>query len=162
MNLGYPGGPIIDKLSKEGNKSAVDFPRAYLEEDSFDFSFSGLKSAVLNYINNSKQKNQEINIPDLAASFQEAVVEVLVNKTVKAADKFNMNEIVLAGGVASNTRLRELFQEKIGSKKLYYPDKELCMDNAAMIGSAAYYKYLKNDFSDYRLNAVPNLDLTSL
>src|SRR6056297_2647 len=162
MSLGYPGGPVIDKLSKEGNRNAIDFPRAYLEEDSFDFSFSGLKSAVLNYINNTKQKNQEINIPDLAASFQEAIVEVLVKKTLKAAEKYKINEIVLAGGVASNTRLRELFLEKLDNKKLFYPDKELCMDNAAMIGSAAYYKYIKNDFSDYKLNAVPNLDLTSL
>src|SRR6056297_1973892 len=162
MNLGYPGGPIIDKISKEGNKKAIDFPRAYLEEESFDFSFSGLKSAVLNYINNSNQKNQPVNIPDLAASFQEAIVEVLVKKTLKAAEKYKINEIVLAGGVASNTRLRELFLEKLDNKKLFYPDKELCMDNAAMIGSAAYYKYIKNDFSDYKLNAVPNLDLTSL
>ncbi len=161
LELGYPGGPIIDEISKKGNKKAVDFPRAYLEENSYDFSFSGLKSAVLNYINNNKQKGIEISIPDLAASFQEAVVEVLVEKTIKAAKVYNFDKIVLAGGVASNTRLRELFYERLGSKKLYFPDKILCTDNAAMIGSSAYYKFLNNEFSDYKLNAVPNLELTS-
>ncbi len=161
LNLGYPGGPIIDEISKKGNKKAVDFPRAYLEEDSYDFSFSGLKSAVLNHINNNKQKGIEISIPDLAASFQEAIVEVLVDKTMKAANVYNFDKIVLAGGVASNSRLRELFYEKLGNKKLFFPDKILCTDNAAMIGSSAYYKFINKEFSDYKLNAVPNLELTS-
>jgi N6-L-threonylcarbamoyladenine synthase len=161
LQLGYPGGPLIDKIAKTGNKEAIDFPRAYLEEDSFDFSFSGLKSAVLNHINNSKQKGIELNIPDIAASFQEAVVEVLVNKTLKASEQYDLDKIVLAGGVASNNRLRELFNLKLNNKKLYYPDKILCTDNAAMIGSSAYYKYLNKDFSDFKLNAVPNLELTS-
>ncbi|MBG0764886.1 MAG: tRNA (adenosine(37)-N6)-threonylcarbamoyltransferase complex transferase subunit TsaD, partial [Tissierellales bacterium] len=159
LQLGYPGGPLIDKIAKTGNKEAIDFPRAYLEEDSFDFSFSGLKSAVLNHINNSKQKGIELNIPDIAASFQEAVVEVLVNKTLKASEQYDLDKIVLAGGVASNNRLRELFNLKLNNKKLYYPDKILCTDNAAMIGSSAYYKYLNKDFSDFKLNAVPNLEL---
>jgi N6-L-threonylcarbamoyladenine synthase len=157
LQLGYPGGPLIDKIAKTGNKEAIDFPRAYLEEDSFDFSFSGLKSAVLNHINNSKQKGIELNIPDIAASFQEAVVEVLV----KASEQYDLDKIVLAGGVASNNRLRELFNLKLNNKKLYYPDKILCTDNAAMIGSSAYYKYLNKDFSNFKLNAVPNLELTS-
>jgi N6-L-threonylcarbamoyladenine synthase len=161
LQLGYPGGPLIDKIAKTGNKEAIDFPRAYLEEDSFDFSFSGLKSAVLNHINNSKQKGIELNIPDIAASFQEAVVEVLVNKTLKASEQYDLDKIVLAGGVASNNRLRELFNLKLNNKKLYYPDKILCTDNAAMIGSSAYYKYLNKDFSNFKLNAVPNLELTS-
>jgi N6-L-threonylcarbamoyladenine synthase len=161
LQLGYPGGPLIDKIAKTGNKEAIDFPRAYLEEDSFDFSFSGLKSAVLNHINNSKQKGIELNIPDIAASFQEAVVEVLVNKTLKASEQYDLDKIVLAGGVASNNRLRELFNLKLNNKKLYYPDKILCTDNAAMIGSSAYYKYLNKDYSDFKLNAVPNLELTS-
>lgn len=161
LQLGYPGGPLIDKIAKSGNKEAIDFPRAYLEEDSFDFSFSGLKSAVLNHINNSKQKGIELNIPDIAASFQEAVVEVLVNKTLKASEQYDLDKIVLAGGVASNNRLRELFNLKLNNKKLYYPDKILCTDNAAMIGSSAYYKYLNKDYSDFKLNAVPNLELTS-
>lgn len=161
LQLGYPGGPLIDKIAKTGNKEAIDFPRAYLEEDSFDFSFSGLKSAVLNHINNSKQKGIELNIPDIAASFQEAVVEVLVNKTLKASEQYDLDKIVLAGGVASNNRLRELFNLKLNNKKIYYPDKILCTDNAAMIGSSAYYKYLNKDFSDFKLNAVPNLELTS-
>jgi N6-L-threonylcarbamoyladenine synthase len=161
LQLGYPGGPLIDKIAKSGYKEAIDFPRAYLEEDSFDFSFSGLKSAVLNHINNSKQKGIELNIPDIAASFQEAVVEVLVNKTLKASEQYDLDKIVLAGGVASNNRLRELFNLKLNNKKLYYPDKILCTDNAAMIGSSAYYKYLNKDFSNFKLNAVPNLELTS-
>jgi N6-L-threonylcarbamoyladenine synthase len=161
LQLGYPGGPLIDKIAKSGYKEAIDFPRAYLEEDSFDFSFSGLKSAVLNHINNSKQKGIELNIPDIAASFQEAVVEVLVNKTLKASEQYDLDKIVLAGGVASNNRLRELFNLKLNNKKLYYPDKILCTDNAAMIGSSAYYKYLNKDYSDFKLNAVPNLELTS-
>jgi len=161
LELGYPGGPIIDKIAKKGNNKAIEFPRAYLEDDSYDFSFSGLKSSVLNYINNNKQKGIEINVPDLVASFQEAIVEVLVNKTLKAAVEYNFDKIVLAGGVASNSRLRELFKQKQKNKKLYFPDKILCTDNAAMIGSSAYYKYLNKEFSDYKLNAVPNLELTS-
>ncbi len=162
LNLGYPGGPIIDKLAVKGDKDAIDFPRAYLEEQSFDFSFSGLKSAVLNYLNTNKQKGIKLNIEDIAASFQQAVIEVLVNKTIKAAKMKDSNIIAIAGGVAANEGLRRLMQEKCKSEGivLRYPSKILCTDNAAMIGCAAYYNYIKGEKSDITLNAVPNLKLS--
>jgi N6-L-threonylcarbamoyladenine synthase len=159
IGLGYPGGPLIDKAAKDGNNKAIDFPRVMLEKDSFDFSFSGLKSAVLNYQNSMHMKNIEINISDVAASFQEAVVEVLVSKTIGAAKTFNIKKIALAGGVASNSRLREMMKKSCVDEKFdfYYPPAVLCTDNAAMIGCAAYYKFLKKEFSDNTLNAYPNL-----
>ncbi|MGF7059829.1 tRNA (adenosine(37)-N6)-threonylcarbamoyltransferase complex transferase subunit TsaD [Brassicibacter mesophilus] len=161
LGLGYPGGPLIDKLSNVGNKNAIDFPRVYLEEGSFDFSFSGLKSAVLNYLNSAKQKNEEISVEDVAASFQQAVIEVLVDKVVKAAKKNNTKTVVMAGGVAANEGLRNRLNE--ASKKenldIRYPSKILCTDNAAMIGCAAYYGYLKGHTANLELNAIPNLKL---
>lgn len=161
LGLGYPGGPLIDKLSNVGNKNAIDFPRVYLEEGSFDFSFSGLKSAVLNYLNSAKQKNEEISVEDVAASFQQAVIEVLVDKAVKAAKKNNTKTVVMAGGVAANEGLRNRLNE--ASKKenldIRYPSKILCTDNAAMIGCAAYYGYLKGHTANLELNAIPNLKL---
>lgn len=162
LGLGYPGGPLIDKLSKQGNKNSIDFPRVYLEEDSFDFSFSGLKSAVLNYLNNMKQKNQEIIVEDVAASFQQAVIEVLVDKTIRLAKIKGSKIITLAGGVAANEGLRSLMEErcKYEGIQLKYPSKILCTDNAAMIGCAAYYDYLKGHKSDLTLNAIPNLKLS--
>ncbi|TCT13771.1 N6-L-threonylcarbamoyladenine synthase [Natranaerovirga pectinivora] len=161
IGLGYPGGPKIDKLAKEGNKKAIDFPKAYLEEGSYDFSFSGLKSAVLNYINQCKMKDEKINNADLAASFQESVVEVLVNKTIKAAKDYNMKNIALAGGVAANSALREKMNKACeeNEMKLHYPSLVYCTDNAAMIGVAAYYDYIKGVRHGYDLNAVPNLKL---
>lgn len=161
LELGYPGGPIIDNLAKKGNKEAIDFPRSYLEEGSFDFSFSGLKSAVLNYLNNSKQKSLNIVVEDVAASFQEAVVEVLVEKSIKAAKLKNSKIIALAGGVASNSRLRDLMKKRCDEEniELKYPSKILCTDNGAMIGSVGYYNYIKGIRSDLDLNAVPNLKL---
>ncbi|WP_425446311.1 tRNA (adenosine(37)-N6)-threonylcarbamoyltransferase complex transferase subunit TsaD [Dethiothermospora halolimnae] len=161
LELGYPGGPIIDNLAKKGNKEAIDFPRSYLEEGSFDFSFSGLKSAVLNYLNNSKQKSLDIVVEDVAASFQEAVVEVLVEKSIKAAKLKNSKIIALAGGVASNSRLRDLMKKRCDEEniELKYPSKILCTDNGAMIGSVGYYNYIKGIRSDLDLNAVPNLKL---
>lgn len=163
MALGYPGGPIIDRLSKVGNKDAIKFPRVYLENDSFDFSFSGLKSSVLNYLNSQKQKGLEIKEEDVAASFQQAVIEVLVNKTIKATKLKNVDTIVLAGGVAANSGLREMLLKEAQKEgfKLKYPSIELCTDNAAMIGCAAYYSYIKGKQSDLYLNAVPNLKLDS-
>lgn len=160
IGLGYPGGPLVDKLAKQGNKAAIDFPRAYLE-GSYDFSFSGLKSAVLNYLNSSKMKGIEIDNSDIAASFQEAVVDVLSHKLVKAALEKGSKYAALAGGVASNTRLREVISEKCQAKglRVVYPSPVLCTDNAAMIGCAAYYQYLKGEVSDYTLNAVPNLSI---
>ncbi|MEG1285395.1 MAG: tRNA (adenosine(37)-N6)-threonylcarbamoyltransferase complex transferase subunit TsaD [Romboutsia sp.] len=160
MNLGYPGGPIIDRLAKQGNKSAIDFPRAYLD-DGYDFSFSGLKSAVLNYLNAKKMKDEEIVVEDVAASFQEAVVEVLSNKAVKAAIEKGYKTITLAGGVASNSALREKISE-IGKENgidIKYPPLVLCTDNAAMIGCAGYYNFVKGRIHNMGLNAVPNLKI---
>ena len=161
LGLGYPGGPLIDNVSKKGKADAIDFPRAYLEEGSYDFSFSGLKSSVLNYINSMKMKGTEINTADVAASFQESVVDVLSDKLIWAAIKEKSPYAVLAGGVAANSRLRELLAKKCGENniKVLYPDPILCTDNAAMIGSAAYYKFIKGETSSLNLNAIPNLSL---
>lgn len=161
MGLGYPGGPLVDKLAREGNPEAVKFPRAFLEEGSLDFSFSGLKSAVLNYLNRSKMLNEEINKADLAASFQRAVVEVLVDKTIAAAKRTGVKTIMMAGGVAANSELRELLGKRAleAGCKVVFPPLNLCTDNAAMIACAGYYKYLKGDFAPLTLNAVPGLPL---
>ncbi len=161
LGLAYPGGPVIDKLSKEGNPDAIPFPRVYLENDSYDFSFSGLKTAVLNYLNQAKQKGEEIVVKDVAASFQQAVIDVLVDKSIKLAKERKTDKIVIAGGVAANQGLRELM-EKRGKEeniKILYPSIKLCTDNAAMIGSAAYFNYIKKNVSDLYLNVVPNLEL---
>ncbi len=161
IGLGYPGGPKIDKLAKEGNKDAIVFPRASVEGRPFDFSFSGVKSAVLNYINSSMMKGEEINRADVAASFQEAVVEVLVSHTMAAAKEYGMKKIAIAGGVASNSALRMAMKEACNKNdyKFYHPTPLFCTDNAAMIGAAAYYEYLKGNFSGLDLNAVPNLKI---
>lgn len=161
LGLGYPGGPLIDKIAKCGDASAVDFPRVYLEPDTFDFSMSGLKSSVLNYINSQKQKGASIKVEDVAASFQQAVIEVLVNKTLQAARKKEVSTIILAGGVAANSALREII-EKEGQKEGFevkYPPLILCTDNAAMIGCAAYYRYMHGETFDLSLNAIPDLKL---
>ncbi|NYB75157.1 tRNA (adenosine(37)-N6)-threonylcarbamoyltransferase complex transferase subunit TsaD [Sedimentibacter hydroxybenzoicus DSM 7310] len=161
IGLGYPGGPLIEKKAKEGNETAINFPRAVIDEDTLDFSFSGLKSAVLNYIHNKQQKNEEIIAEDVAASFQQAVVDVLVMKTMKAAKLKNCKTVALAGGVASNSSLREALEKECKKNNYVFlkPSSILCTDNAAMIGCAAYYKYLKKEFSDASLNAIPNLKL---
>lgn len=160
LGLGYPGGPLIDKLAKEGDKSAIKFPRTYLD-DSYDFSFSGLKSAVLNYLNSMKMKEEEINSADVAASFQEAVIEVLSNKAIRSAKEFSMTKIAIAGGVSANSALRErlTIMAKENNLEFYYPPMELCTDNAAMIGSAGYYEYIRGYKSDLNLNAKPSLRL---
>lgn len=160
MGLSYPGGPKIDKLAKEGNKEAIKFPRA-MQDGSYDFSFSGLKSAVLNYINGCKMKGEPINVADVAAAFQASVTDVLVGKTLQLAEEKNIPKIALAGGVAANQGLREAMQKACDEKgkKLYYPELILCTDNAAMIGCAAYYEYLKGTRADMSLNAVPNLPI---
>ena len=161
LDLGYPGGPAIEKLSLNGNEEAIHFPRAYLEEGSLDFSFSGLKTAVLNYLRLAKQYGVEVNKADVAASFQRAVADVLVEKTLLAAQRYKACAIILAGGVAANLRLRALLKTEAKRHLLpvIYPPPVLCTDNAAMIGCAAYYKYMRGDFAPLTLNALPGLKL---
>ena len=161
IGLGYPGGPKIDKLAKEGNPEAIPFPRAHVEGCPYDFSFSGLKSAVLNYLHHAEQVGEEINRADVAASFQNAVVDVLVDRTLQAAKEYGIDKVALAGGVASNSALRagmEVACKKAG-KQLYFPSPVYCTDNAAMIGAAAYYEYKKGVRHGLDLNAVPNLKI---
>ena len=161
IGLGYPGGPKIDKLSKEGNAEAIVFPKGKVGDCPYDFSFSGVKSAVLNHINQAQMKGEEINRADLAASFQKSVVDVLVEHTMLAAKDYGMDKIAIAGGVASNGTLRGAMQaacEKNGYK-FYHPSPIFCTDNAAMIGVAAYYEYQKGTRHGWNLNAVPNLRL---
>ena len=160
IGLGYPGGPKVDKAAREGNRDAIDFKRVYLEPGSYDFSFSGLKTQALNYLNTEKQAGREINVNDVAASFQEAVVEVIADKAVNAALEFGQKRIVMAGGVASNTRLRELISEKAAAHGIdvLRPSPILCTDNGAMIASAAYYAYRAGERSGYDLDAVPGLE----
>lgn len=161
IGLGYPGGPKIDKLAREGNPFAIPFPRAHIDGCPYDYSFSGVKSAVLNYLNQQEMKGEEINRADVAASFQEAVVDVLATKAVAAANAYGYDKLVMAGGVACNSALRLKMQEVCASAdiRLYYPEPVLCTDNAAMIGAAAYYEYLKGTRHGWDLNAVPNLKL---
>lgn len=161
IGLGYPGGPKIDRVSREGNPEAVHFPRGKVSGSVYDFSFSGLKSSVLNYLNTCKMKNIEISVPDVAASFQAAVVDVLAGHAVRAMEEFKVTKFALAGGVASNTALRTAVKQACEEHgvEFYCPPPILCTDNAAMIGAAAYYEYLKGNFSSYDLNAVPQMKL---
>lgn len=161
IGLGYPGGPKIDKVSKEGNKDAIVFPKAKVSDSPNDFSFSGLKSAVLNYLNQCKMRGEEINQADVAASFQKAVVEVLVEHTMNAAKTLGCKQVAIAGGVASNSSLRAAMREACEKEgfAFYHPSPILCTDNAAMIGAAAYYEYEKGARAGWDLNAVPNLKI---
>lgn len=161
IGLGYPGGPKIDRVSKEGNPDAIHFPRAKVDGNVYDFSFSGLKSAVLNYLNSCEMKGIEICQADVAASFQKAVVDVLVEHAMHAAEQFGMKKFAIAGGVASNSALRQALEQACADKQIefYHPSPILCTDNAAMIGTAAYYEYLKGVRDDWSLNAVPGLKL---
>ncbi len=161
IGMGYPGGPKIDAAAKKGNPKAIDFPRVFLEEYSYDFSFSGLKSAVLNYINKANMTGQKIVPEDVAASFQQAVIDVLVQKTLMAVKQKGVHTIALAGGVASNSALRQTMKQECEKRgyTLHIPEPIYCTDNAAMIGCAAYYEYQKGVRDAFDLNANPSLKL---
>lgn len=161
IGLGYPGGPKIDKLAKEGNSMAIDFPKAVVDDSPYDFSFSGVKSAVLNYLNVSEMKGIIVDNADIAASFQKAVVDVLVDRAIKLCNHRGYKKFAIAGGVASNSAIREAFQNEMGKRNIrfYYPSPVYCTDNAAMIGAAAYYEYINGTRHGWNLNAVPNLKL---
>ncbi|MCX7714344.1 MAG: tRNA (adenosine(37)-N6)-threonylcarbamoyltransferase complex transferase subunit TsaD [Clostridia bacterium] len=161
LELGYPGGPLIDKLAKEGNPEAIHFPRVRIDKDCLDFSFSGVKTAVINYLHKLNQNNENYNKADVAASFQAAVVDVLCEHTIEAAVKVDTRTIALAGGVAANSTLRYKMTQKAAQYgiRVLYPSPILCTDNAAMIACAGYYAYLEGNFADMTLNAIANLQL---
>lgn len=161
IGLGYPGGPKIDRLSGEGNPDAIPFPRAKVGDCAYDFSFSGLKSAVLNYLNSCEMKKIPVNRADVAASFQKAVIDVLVEHSMDAASRFKAGRFAIAGGVASNSSLRKAFSKACLERGIdfYHPSPVYCTDNAAMIGTAGYYEYIRGVRHGWDLNAVPNLKL---
>lgn len=161
IGLGYPGGPKIDKVSKEGNQDAITFPRAHVEDAPYDFSFSGVKSAVLNYINGCQMKGESFSQADVAASFQKAVTDVLVDNAMHAVDEYGLKKLAIAGGVASNSSLRAAMKDACEKNQIefYHPSPVYCTDNAAMIGVAAYYEYMNGTRHGWDLNAVPNLKL---
>ena len=161
IGLGYPGGPKIDRIAREGNPDAIKFPKANVDGAKYDFSFSGLKSAVLNYINGCKMKGESFDPADIAASFQKAVVEVLVEKSMQAAEDYSMRKFAIAGGVASNAALRTAMEAACAKRgiQFYHPSPIYCTDNAAMIGAAGFYEYLAGTRHGWDLNAVPNLKL---
>ncbi len=161
IGLGYPGGPKIDRLAKEGNPQAIEFPRAVVEGAPLDFSFSGLKSAVLNYLNMCEMKHIEVNRADVAASFQQCVVDSLVSRGMTACRETGMKKFAIAGGVASNSAIRNAFEQECDKRKIqfYHPSPIFCTDNGAMIGVAAYYEYLAGTRHGWDLNAIPNLKL---
>jgi len=161
VGLGYPGGPKIDKLAKEGNPHAIEFPRAQVDGSPYDFSFSGIKSSVLNYINTCEMKNIVIDKADLVASFQNAVIDALVSRAISATKEFGIGKLAIAGGVASNSALRKTIKEQceLNEIQLFSPSPIFCTDNAAMIGVAAYYEYMNGTRHSLDLNAIPNLKL---
>ena len=161
VGLGYPGGPKVDKASKGGNPAAIQFPRGIVADNPYDFSFSGIKSAVLNYINKARMTGEEINIPDLCASFQEAVADSLGSRAINLCRERGFRKLAIAGGVASNSRIRARMQEACDEHHItfYRPSPILCTDNAAMIGCAGYYEFLRGRRDGYELNACPNLKL---
>jgi len=161
LGLGYPGGPAINRVAEKGNRFAFDFPKSYMEEGNYNFSFSGLKTAVINFINGLRQKSQDIPIEDIAASFQRSVVEVLVYKLINLCDRKGIRKAALAGGVAANTELRLLLSEEAAKRgiSIFFPSPILCTDNAAMIASAGYFRYKSGYVSDLFLNAVSDLKL---
>ena len=162
LGLGYPGGPKIDRLAKDGDPDAIDFPRASIADSPMDFSFSGLKSAVLNYLNSCEMQGMEIDKADVAASFQKAVVDAITDRAMMMCEEKGITKLAIAGGVASNSSLRESLENECAKRniKYYSPSVLMCTDNAAMIGSAAFYKFIKGETAGYDLNAVPGLGLT--
>jgi N6-L-threonylcarbamoyladenine synthase len=161
LGLGYPGGPQIQRAAREGDASAFKFPRAMLEPDSLDFSFSGMKSAVLNTLNSAHMRGETLSVPDIAASFQQAVVDVLVRKALIAIDRTRVKTLLLAGGVAANSLLRETLEKTLSENnvRMVCPPPIFCTDNGAMIAVAGHYHYLAGDFAAWTLNAVPGLGL---
>ncbi|SFQ48763.1 N6-L-threonylcarbamoyladenine synthase [Lachnospiraceae bacterium XBB1006] len=161
IGLGYPGGPKIEAKAKEGDAFAIPFPRAKVADGPYDFSFSGLKSAVLNYINGCQMKGEVYSEADIAASFQQAVSDVLVEHAMRAVEEHGVNKFAIAGGVASNQTLRRALEEACKERGIafYHPSPIFCTDNAAMIGVAGYYEYMAGVRSDWELNAIPNLKL---
>ena len=161
LGLEYPGGPAIDALAKDGDKNWVEFPRGYIDGHPYDFSFSGLKTAVINYIHNMEQRGESYRIADVAASFQKAVVDVLVDRTIMAARNLGVRKLALAGGVSANSALRAEFRQRCQYEgiRLYYPPIELCTDNGAMIGSAAYFDFIQGKTAGLTLNAYPNFPI---
>ncbi len=161
IGLGYPGGPKIERAARAGNAQSISFPKPRIADAPYDFSFSGLKSAVLNYLNGARMKGEEIVQADVAASFQQAVIEVLVQNAMRAVEEYGMDRFAIAGGVASNQTLRGAMEEACRKRgvSFFHPSPVLCTDNAAMIGAAAYYEYLVGRRDGLDLNAVPNLKL---
>lgn len=161
IGLGYPGGPKIEAAAKEGNPNAVDLPRAVVNDNVYDFSFSGLKSATLNYLNSVRMKGEEVNVPDVAASFQQAVVDALVEHAMLGVTEYGAKKLAIAGGVASNSTFREAMKTACEDKgiEFFCPSKILCTDNAAMIGCAGYYEYISGRRDGLDLDAVPYLKL---
>ena len=161
LGLPYPGGAALEELARGGNPGAIDFPRAWLSPDSFDFSFSGLKSHVLNHLNRGRMRGEPVNYADVAASFQKALFEVLAQKTINACKKKGADRLLLAGGVAANSALREEIAALAAEAGIdfHYPPKVLCTDNAAMIGAVAYHKFLRKEFNSSSLNATANMPL---
>jgi N6-L-threonylcarbamoyladenine synthase len=164
LELGYPGGPLVERLALEGDPAAISLPRALLEDEAFDTSFSGLKTAVVNYVNRARQKGEILNRADMAASFQAAVVDVLAAKAFAAASRYGVETLLLAGGVAANGALRKLFAQQAALRNIRFvvPRPAFCTDNAAMVAAAGYYRYMRGDFAPLTLNASADLTLESL